>query len=234
MGELYRVFLGQQATKGRLAGLLALGGVAVLLAWAVAASDTADPLDDGTLLISRFGLTLFVPVASLVFASSVLGEPNEDGTLVYVWLRPIARWRIAAAALAATLTAVLPVTLVPLGLAAAVTGGGTDLIVGSLAATAVATTAYAGIFLWVGLRVRRALLWGLAYVLLWEGFVANAGKNAARLAIRAHASSLLSRIAEGPDRLVKVTLLASVVLPLCAAAVGVVLTIRRLSRQEVA
>ena len=234
MGELYRLFLGQLASKARIAGLLALGAVAILLAWAVAASDTAEPLEDGTQLISRFGFTLFVPVASLVFASSALGEPNEDGTLVYLWLRPIARWRIALAALAATLTAVLPVTLVPLGLAALVTGGGGDLVIGTLAATAVATTAYAGVFLWLGLRVRRALLWGLAFVLLWEGFVAQAGKNAARLAIRAHASSLLSRLADGPESLVKVTLQTSVVLPLLAAVVGVALAIRRLSRQEVA
>jgi ABC-2 type transport system permease protein len=164
----------------------------------------------------------------------VLGDPNEDGTLVYLWLRPIARWRIVAAAVAATLSVTLPVVVVPMVLAAMATGAGSKLVAGTIAACVVATLAYTGIFTWVGLRMKRSFMWGLAYILIWEGFVASAGKNSARLAVRAHAKSLLSRIADGPERLIEVTATTAVVVPLLAGAVAIWFTVRRLTRQDVA
>jgi ABC-2 type transport system permease protein len=234
MTALYRLFLQTQARRGRIIGLLALGAVGIVLGYAVGASASADPLDDGTVLLSTYGLALFVPVTTLVFASNVLGEPNEDGTLVYLWLKPIARWRIVAAALAATTTVTLPVVVVPMVLAAAATGAGAPLVRGALTATVVAVVAYTCVFTWLGLRVRRALVWGLAYILVWEGFVARAGANAARLAIRANARSLLAEVADGPTRLIEVSATTAVALPLLAAAVAVLFTVRRLSRQDVA
>jgi ABC-2 type transport system permease protein len=231
---LYRVLLRTQVTKGRLIGLGLLGLVAVLLGVAVGASEAADPVEDGVQLVNQFGLSLFVPVVTLVFASAVLGDPNEDGTLVYLWLRPVARWRIALAAVGATLTVALPVIVLPMVAAAAATGAGGDLILGTLVSCVVATVAYAGMFTWLGLRVRRALVWGLAYILVWEGFVARAGATPARLAVRAHARSLLARIADGPERLVEVSTTTAVVVPLAVAVVAFLLTARRLARQDVA
>jgi len=234
MKVLYRLFLSTQATRGRLIGLLALGAVAVLLGLAIRLNTAADPIDDGTILMASYGLGVFVPVATLVFASSVLGDPNEDGTLVYLWLKPVARWRIVAAALAATLTVTLPVVVVPMVAAAIVTDAGSDLVAGTVAASLLATIAYAGVFTWLGLRVKRALVWGLAYILIWEGFVARAGANASRLSIRANSRSLLSHLAHGPERLVDVSPGTAVVLPAIAFVLAVWLTIRRLTRQDVA
>jgi ABC-2 type transport system permease protein len=231
---LYRLFLTSQATRGRIVGLVALGVVAVLLGLAIRLNTAADPIDDGTILMATYGLGVFVPVATLVFASSVLGDPNEDGTLVYLWLKPIARWRIVAAALGATLTVTLPVVVVPMVAAAAITSAGPDLVVGTLAASVLSTVAYAGIYTWLGLRVKRALVWGLAYILIWEGFVARAGANAARLSIRANARSLLSHLSHGPERIIEVSPTTAVVLPAIAVVLTVWLTIRLLTRQDVA
>jgi ABC-2 type transport system permease protein len=164
----------------------------------------------------------------------VLGDPNEDGTLVYLWLRPVARWRIVLAALAATLTVTLPVVVVPMVLAAVATGAGRPLIAGTLDACLVATIGYAGVFTWLGLRVKRALLWGVAYILVWEGFVARSGRMASRFAIRANARSLLTRISGGPHRLIAVSRPTAIAIPLVAAAIAILLTIRRLTRQDVA
>ncbi len=233
MTTLYRTFLATQVTKGRLAGLGALGALAVLLGVAVGAGDRTDPVTGGIGLVSSYGLALFVPVTTLVFASAVLGEPNEDGTLVYLWLRPVARWRLVAVAVAAALTVALPLVVLPMTLAAAATGAGAGLVVATLVATSLATLAYAGVFTWLGLRARRALLWGLAYILVWEGFVARAGGTASLLAIRAHARSLLARLADGPPDLVEVSLATSIAVPLAAATVALALTVRRLSHQDV-
>ena len=60
-----------------------------------------------------------MPVTTLVFAAASLGDFREDGTLVYLWLRPVPRWQIIAAALGASITVTLPLVLVPLVVARA-------------------------------------------------------------------------------------------------------------------
>ena len=231
---LYRLFLTAQATKGRIAGMLGLGLVAMLIGFAIGRSDVTDVADEGVRMIGQLGLAVIVPVATLVFATASLGELQEDGTLVYVWLRPVARWRIVLAAAASTLTIALPITVVPLALAAALVGVGGDLVGATVAACALGVVGYTGVFTWLGVRVKRALVWGLAYILIWEGFIAAAGANTARLSLRAHTRSLLGRLADGPERLIEVSLATAIVVPLAAAVVGTILTIRRLTEQDVA
>lgn len=234
MIALYRVLLRTQLTRGRLIGLALLGLVAPLLGFAIGATANGTPLADGVILIDDFGLSLFVPVVTLVFASAVLGDPNEDGTLVYLWLRPVARWRIVVTALAATLTAALPLVVTPLVLAAVLTGAGTDLVVATAVSSLAATVAYAGAFMWLGLRVRRALVWGLAYVLVWEGFVARAGVTPARLALRTHSSSVLSRVSGNFVPINAVATSTAIVVCAAVAILATLLTVRRLTRQDVA
>lgn len=233
MVRLYRLFLASVLTRGRIAGLLALGLVAVLLGFAIGASDATDKLDDGTFMIAGFGLSLLAPVVTLVFASAVLGDPNEDGTLVYLWLRPVPRLHIAGAAALAALTVAAPIVVGPLTVAAVLIGAGTELVVATAASTALAVAAYAGLFTWLGLRVRRAMPWGLAYILVWEGFVARAGGGSAMLSVRAHTETVLTRLADGPRRLIESSLETAVIVPLVAALLAFALTVRRLQRQDV-
>lgn len=118
-----------------------------------------------------------LPLIALVVGTSAIGGEIEDGTLVYVLVKPIARWRIALAklAVAAGLTAVLAV---PPILA-------TGLLVGGFGSTSLAVTfgyavaaiaggaAYASAFTTLGALTSRALVVGLAYTLLWEGVLAG-------------------------------------------------------------
>jgi ABC-2 type transport system permease protein len=234
MMPLYQHFLTSVVTRARVAGLLALGAVVVIVGFAIGASDTADKLDDGTALVSNLGLALFVPVVTLVVASSVLGDPNEDGTLVYLWLRPVPRWTLAGSSALAALTASLPLVIIPMALAAALTRAGPELTTATIASCALASVTYTGLFTFLGLRVKRAMAWGLAYILVWEGFVANAGAGARFFSVRAHSQSVLSRLADGPSRLVHTSMTTAVLVPLVAAAIATVLTARRLQRQDVA
>ena len=81
---------------------------------------------------------------------------------------------------------------------AALSGRRPGLVRGTLLSASSPSSPTAALFVLLGLWVRRALLWGLAYILLWEGFVAIAGQNAQRLAIRSYTRSLL-RDATGVD-----------------------------------
>ena len=65
-------------------------------------------------MISDLGFTTLVPIVALVFASAALGDMREDGTLVYLWLRPMDRWPVVVGAWLASITVSLPLTLVPL------------------------------------------------------------------------------------------------------------------------
>lgn len=232
MSALYRLFLRSQLVRGRIIGLGCLGLLAILLGFAVGASSGAGSRD-GAELVSGYGLALFVPVSVLVFASAVLGDPNEDGTLVYLWLRPVSRWKIILAAVGATLTICVPLVVLPMAIAAALAGD-SELVAGAVASCTLATVAYAGLFTWLGLRVKRALVWGLAYILIWEGFVARAGATPSRLSVRASTRSILGRISDAPRDFIEVGIGAALAIPLAAAAIALALAVRRLSNQDVA
>jgi ABC-2 type transport system permease protein len=230
---LYRLFLSWLSGRGRLLGLGALGLVAVVVGLAVGGQPRADRLEIWVTFANAFGLSLLAPVVALLVASASLGNPSEDGTLVYLWLRPVERWQPASAAYLASLTVALPVVAVPLALGAVAARAGAEAIWGTIASAVVAVVAYCGLFTWLGLRVRRALPWGLAYILIWEGFVAAAGAGASRLALRAYTRSILSDITGQDLRLADMTMPFAVLVP-CVVGLGMVwLTGRRLGRTDV-
>lgn len=233
ISRLYRLFLSLVITKGRVAGLLALSIVVIVIGFAIGQNDHVDKIDDGTSLIAQIGLSLAAPIVTLVIASAVLGDPTEDGTLVYLWLRPVARWKLTAAAMAAAMTVALPIVVVPAMIAASLTRAGGELVAATAAASAVAVVAYSGLFTLLGLRVKRALAWGLAYILVWEGFVARAGRGAALFSVRAHTQSILTRWVDGPIRFEHSTMRTAIFVPLLAAFIAAVLTTYRLKRATI-
>jgi ABC-2 type transport system permease protein len=234
LAALYRLMLRIQLTRGRLLALAALGAVGVVVGFAIGRAEVVEPLTAGTRFINVFGLSLLVPVATLVFASAALGDPTEDGTLVYLWLRPVPRSHVVGAAVAAAFSVTWPVVVVPLVLSAALTGAGTDLVVGTVAGATAGMVAYSAIFVALGLRVKRALVWGLLYIFIWEGFVATANTTAARLAIRSYARSILSDATGVTLRLADFTLASSWLVPVAVAVVAAAYATRRLRRMDIA
>jgi ABC-2 type transport system permease protein len=192
--QLWRLFTADLLTKGRVAALAILTGGIVLIAWAVARTSPEEPVADAVLMLTNVGLALVVPLVSLVFATGSLGNLREDKTLVHVWFTPIATWIVPAAALVASATIAIPPIVVSMGLAAAVFGTGAQLILATVATALLAAVAYCSLFTLLGVLLRRSLLWGLGYVLIWEGIVAGAGTTAARLSIRVYSTSLLNHL----------------------------------------
>jgi ABC-2 type transport system permease protein len=236
---LYRLMLRNQVTRARVGALGALGLVGVIVGIAIGRGDAFEHLHRGARFINIFGISLLVPVATLVFASAALGDPTEDGTLVYLWLRPVARWRLVVAAAASSFTVTWPIVTVPLVVSAACTGGGSSLVTGTVAGVTVSMIGYVGLFVALGLRVKRALVWGLLYIFIWEGFVATANTSAARLAVRSYGRSTLSAITGvrlNPTNLVASNIDAPWrwIVPIGVAAVALVYATVRLTRQDVA
>ena len=113
---------------------------------------------------ASYGLGIVVPLAALWFGTSAIGDLVEDRLLVYLWLKPVPRWQLPAAAILATITLVVPLTAVPLAVSALAAGAG-ELALAALLAASLAACAYAGLFVAAGLWFRRAVWWGLAFVL---------------------------------------------------------------------
>jgi ABC-2 type transport system permease protein len=230
---LYRLILRTVVTRARVLSISALGLVGVIVGGAIGHANMFDHPHRAAQFIHAFGLSLLVPVATLVFASAALGDPTEDGTLVYLWLRPVARWRIIAAAAAAAFTVTWPIVTIPLALAAALAGHDTSLVTGTIAAVTVVMSGYVGLFLALGLRVKRALVWGLLYIFIWEGFVATANVTAARLAVRTYGRSVLEQISHTHLKPTDISSPWSWIVPPMVALVALAYARRRLSRQDV-
>jgi ABC-2 type transport system permease protein len=234
--SLYRLVLRTQATRGRLLTLGAIGLIGILASIAVATADTSSgssATQRAVELIEGFGLSFLVPISALVMASASLGDFREDESLVYLWLRPVAAWRIIVAALAASVSVTLPLTVVPLVISAAIASGDGAVVGGTALSVTVAVIAYATVFLALGLRTHRAMLWGLVYVLLWEGFISRAG-GAARLSISNYTRSILTHVTDTELDLAESSLVAGIVIPLAVAVVAFAYAWRRFRRQDVA
>jgi ABC-2 type transport system permease protein len=185
---LYRLLLRMQITVTRLLGIAGLGAVAVLIGLFTRWDD--DSAQAATDAVASYGLGILVPFAALWLGTSAMGDLVDDRLLVYLWLKPVARWQLPAAAVLATATVVVPLTAVPLAASAIVAGAG-DVAPAAFLAGLFAGLAYAGLFVAAGIWFRRAVWWGLAFVLLWENVVAHTAEGAARFTVNGWAASVL-------------------------------------------
>jgi|AMFO01.1.fsa_nt_gi Putative exporter of polyketide antibiotics len=159
-----------------LFGALELAPAGVFLL-STTATGTASASRQAVEVAAGLVFPLLVPVVSLVFAAGALGNERRDGTLSFLVLRPLRRWQIGAAGLAAALVGALvldAVGVVAFGLAHAAEAGSVSLLVPLLVGTAVTTALYVAIFVPLGFLTDRAVLLGLVFVFVYENGVAAA------------------------------------------------------------
>ena len=213
---LYKLLLRTQVTVPRLLGIAGLGALAVLIGVFARWDDNpAQAAADG---VASFGLGILVPLATLWLGTSVVGDLIEDRLLVYLWLKPVPRWQLPAAAVLATATVVVPLTAIPIAASALAAGAG-EVVLPAVLAVALGALAYAGLFVAAGLWFRRAIWWGLAFVLIWEQVAAYSAEGSARFTVLGWASSVLG-LAPDVDVQLEAGSAPVAVLVLLAIAVG--------------
>ncbi len=230
--SLVRLFIRLLATKARLVVLCLLASGMILLALVVRGNE--DPIGATWRLFSIYALGGLVPVASLVIASSAFGDLIDDRTLVHLWLRPVSRTVLFAGAWLASVVVVIPFTVGVPVVALAVAGMPTHVIATAALSALLGTTAYTAVFTALGLKVRRALAWGLAYILIWEGAVANAGAGLAKLALRLSTRSIAHRAFEAAEIRYPLATWTSTALLVTVTVGALALGLRWLRRAEVA
>ncbi len=169
MGAILALTLRQIASVRRLLIVGLLAALPVALTVAVMLFD--DGPGDDFVAVALAGLVtgIVLPIVSMALATPAFGDDVEDGTLSFIALTPIPRWRIALAKLVAPVVIAAPVAAIS-GIVTAYIGLDGD-VQASLAVGAgllLGAAAYCCIFTWAGLMTTRAISFGIVYVFLWE------------------------------------------------------------------
>ena len=179
IGVTLRGLLGRRRTI--LLALLA--GLPVLIALLIRVSGGRPDADR---ILDTLVVRTVMPLIALIIGTASIGSEIDDGTAVYLIIKPIARWRIAAAKIlvAAGLTAAMVIPAVVLTSVLLGRGDMATTLVGFSVACLVGGSAYAAAFVALSLFTTRALLLGLAYVLIWEGVLSGLLEGTKFLSIR--------------------------------------------------
>lgn len=122
-----------------------------------------------------------LPLASLIYASGIIQDEQEDQTITYLLIRPIPKWAIYAMKLLATLsvTVILAVVFTVFTYIAIYAGAKSnppDVLLRCAKASgihALAVVAYCCLFGLMGLLTKRILIVGVLYIVIVEGVLAN-------------------------------------------------------------
>lgn len=153
---------------------LLVGLVALLLRLT---ADGADRTPAYGTLVGRLLLPLVLALVALVLGVNAFGDERDEQTLGFLLTTTAPRWRLVLAKYVAAALAVWVLCL-PATLGCALLGGATSLPGGQvlaslLAGTLLSAAAYTALFLLLSLLFRRALIIGLAYLVLWERLLAG-------------------------------------------------------------
>lgn len=178
-----------------------------------------------------------MPLLALVLGTSVLGSELEDGTAVYLMVKPVPRWRILLAKMAVaagiTVALVFPATVAT----ALLTGGRGALTVAESLGYALAVSAggaaYACAFVALSAFTGRALILGLFYVLIWEGTLASLLEGTRFLSIRQATLGLTAQVTGATGRPAPLDPSIAAVILLVVVVAAILLGTYRLSRFQI-
>lgn len=193
--------------------LIPLPLILVVLAAVLHANGVAAHTATDVVLIG-LGVAVVLPLTSLIIGTSVVGSEIDDGTIVHILTKPLPRREIVLTkyAVAGVVSAV--VSAVPMFLAGAIIDS-VALGVGLGVGCALGALVYSALFVMASLAIRRAVLVGLAYILLWEGLLGNVLDGTKVLSVQKYVEQFAASISgssllNGPMSLVLAIVMAAV------------------------
>jgi ABC-2 type transport system permease protein len=232
-----REFLGQR--RSLLIFLLAAVPVGLAIIVRVSQPDDVDRLDwiantlmDGTVI------TTILPLTCLLLGTAAFGNEIDGGTIFYLLTKPIRRSEIVLAKFvaAATLAGVfLTAATLTSGLIAIKDKADVEVALAFAIAVALGTMSYTAIFLLLSLVTSRALLIGLAYILVWEAIVTELFSAASYLSVRQYCLGIADLLwdTEGGIFEADTAGVAALVLAIALTLGALVVAVRSLERLQV-
>ena len=194
----------------RLLGLSILAVLPTLIAVLMRVDSRGRSLGVGGFadFMSVFFLGGITPLTLLFLGAAAIGDDIDNGTLLYLRLRPISRGAIALGRYLALLTSALMLLLPAVTLDYFVQVGwrGTDAVFASLPVLgaavmtiALAAAAYGALFLYLSLITRFAVVFGFLFVIGWEIVISLLPSKGQLFTISFHCRAFLWQLVhEGP------------------------------------
>lgn len=193
----------------------------------------ADPDDWVGPVVVGLGMAVVLPVMTLIIGTGVLGSEIDDGTIVHILAKPLARREIILAKLAVSTVVSWIVCGVPLALTGIIAGSG-KLALGLMLGAGVGALAYSALFLMLSLVTRRPVLIGLLYVIIWEGVLGNVLSGTKALSVQQYVQTVADKVSGSPLLHGTVSLPVSLAMAAVFAIGGTIFAIDRLRSFSVA
>ena len=181
--------------------LLALVPVLVAAVYRLTGDQTEPlPIEFATGMLDALVIAAVLPLIALVLGTGALGAEIEDGTAVYLLTKPIARWRIVLVKIAVAAGATIALSLPPAVLASVIVLGGDEaaLTPAFAAAAAAGALVYCALFVALSVLTSRALLFGLAYIFIWEGVLPSIFDATRWISVRQYMLGIADLISGAP------------------------------------
>ncbi|MEU4826347.1 ABC transporter permease [Actinomadura citrea] len=175
-----------RAMLGRKRALLLLGLPLLLLVLAAALKVTGnDDLDVSANVLQKFGLATLLPLLALIAGTGVIGPEIDDGQIMYVLTKPVAREVIVLTKLVVAIVLVTAFAAVPTLLAGLVLTGTTAQLTPAFAiGVLIGGVVYSAVFVALAVASRNAVTIGLLYALVWESLLGNFAPGAKSASIQ--------------------------------------------------
>ena len=232
------ITLRQLLSRRRTLLLLLLAGVLVLVAGVFRlAGEEARAVPFTTGLLGSLGIGTLMPLVALLFGTGAIGGEIDDGTAVFLLAKPMSRRTIVISKLvvAAACSALLTCTPMLLAGVIGVGGLGDGLVLGMVAAAAIGSVLYTAVFVALSLVTSRALVFGLTYVLIWEGLLSGLFAGTRTFSIRQITQAFADAIGNlpKPSPNTHLDLTTAVVVAAVVLIGATLLAIRRLGSFEI-
>jgi ABC-2 type transport system permease protein len=176
--------------------LFILPAILILLSIGLRVTGNAD-LDTATSLLTQFGLGALLPLLALLAGTGVISPEIDDGQIMYLMTKPIARPLISTTKYLVAVALVIGFGVVPIFLAALIMNGFTaGLATGFATGALVGGIAYCALFIAIAVISRFAVTIGLIYALVWENLLGRYASGARTLSIRQWAISVTDKVSD--------------------------------------
>jgi ABC-2 type transport system permease protein len=191
------VRLGARSIFGRWRGVLLFVLPVILVGLAGLVRGLAGQEEEATQhVLYGLGLVVVVPLVALLATSGLLAAEIDDGAISYLLAKPVSRYAIVASKLLVALLCVVAFGAVPMLVAGFVLlPSEPSVAVGFAVAALLGGTAYSAVFAWLSVLTRHAVVFGLVYLLIWEGLLGGLLDGIRWLSVTRWSAEVVDRIA---------------------------------------
>jgi ABC-2 type transport system permease protein len=180
-----------------------------------------------------------LPLAAVVFGTTAFGGEFEEGTIVYLLVKPLPRWKVVASKFAVATLSTTLVMIPALVLPWLVLGGTavpSQVPLAYAAGIGLGALFYCAIFIVLGLSSKRALVLGLLYIVVLEFVMSRNVAGVKSFSVREYVLTVVGKLGSGQPGIVAGTVTMETVWTMGAIILvgSLALAVYRLRRFELA